>query len=132
MSTWINQNQGKCGTSCSPEDESTILFYLIVSTSGASILCIVFLTTTLIGCYQYNSVSRVMRNAHTDVYDTSDGSEPVYVSLQRRQGNERNSIISERNSMYMTLEDPNNPGNKIIMPKEVFDELYSTLTLKRV
>ena len=31
----------------------------------------------------------------------------------------------------MTIEDPNNPGNKVIMPKEVFDELYRSLSLKK-
>ena len=124
-------NLVNCDKTCSPENESTI-FYLIISTSGATILWITFLTTTYIACYQYNSASTVMRNAHTDVYDTNDGSDPVYVSLQRRQGYERNSMMSERNSMYMTLEDPTNPGSKIMMPKEVFDEFYSTLTIRKV
>ena len=108
------------------------MFYLIITTLGATILWIIFLTKTCMACHQYSSASTVMRNAHTDVYHGSDGSDPVYVSLQRRQGYERNSMLSERNSMYMTLENPNNPGSKIMMPKEVFDDFYNTLTIRKV
>ena len=120
---------GECVTVCSQEDESTML-YLIISTSGATILWIVFLTTTIIACYQYSSVSTAIREGRRSAHDVSDGIDPVYVSLQRR--NERNSMMSERNSMYMTLEDPNNPGNKIIMPKDAFDEFYNTLSIRKV
>ena len=57
-------------------------------------------------------------------FSSCDGSEPVYVSLQRRQP-------PERNSMFMSVEDPNNPGNKVLMPREVFDEFYRSLSLKK-
>ena len=120
---------GQCVNSCTPEDETT-MFYLIITTSGATILWIVFLTTTIIACYQYSSVSTDLRGEQRSARDVSDGSDALYVSLQRR--NDRNSMMSERNSMYMTLEDPNNPGNKIIMPKEAFDEFYNTLSIRKV
>ena len=36
-------------------------------------------------------------------------------------------MMSEQHYMYMmTLTDPNNPGSKIIMPKDAFDNFYST------
>ena len=72
-------------------------------------------------------MSTAVREARWNTHntrDTYDGTEPVYVSLQRRRNN-------DRNSMYMTLEDPNNPESKIVMPKEVFDEFYNTLTIKK-
>ena len=115
-----------CNSQCSPEDEDIVL-YLTISTIGASILCILFLSTTIICCCKYHSIS-------TDTTETTravpgyDGSDPVYVSLQRRQEYDRNSICST----YMTVEDPNNPGSKVLMPKEVFEEFYRTLTIKRV
>ena len=31
----------------------------------------------------------------------------------------------------MSVDDPNNPGDKVTMPKEVFDEFYRSLTLKK-
>ena len=129
MDTKDASKTGQCVASCSPEDEST-MFYLIIFASGATILWIVFLTTTIIACYQYSSVSTAIREGRRSVRDVSAEGDAVYVSLQRR--NERNSIMSERNSMYMTLEDPNNPGSKIIMPKDAFDEFYNTLSIRKV
>ena len=115
-----------CNTECSSEDEDIVL-YLTISTIGASILCILFLTTTIIFCYKYHDVSTETIETRRPV-PSNDGSDPVYVSLQRRQEYDRNSICST----YMTVEDPTNPGNKVLMPKEVFDEFYRTLTIKRV
>ena len=115
-----------CSSQCSPEDEEIVL-YLIISTMGASILCILFLTTTIMFCYKYHSISTDAIEVRRKV-PGNDGSEPVYVSLQRRQEYDRNSICST----YMTVEDPSNPGSKVLMPKEVFDEFYRTLTIKRV
>ena len=115
-----------CSDQCSPEDEDMVL-YLTISTIGASILCILFLTTTIMFCYKYNNISADAIEGRHSV-PGNDGSDPVYVSLQRRQEYDRNSICST----YMTVEDPNNPGSKVLMPKEVFDEFYRTLTIKRV
>ena len=115
-----------CSSECPSEDEDTVL-YLTISTMGASILCILFLTTTIMSCYKYHSISTETRGARRTV-SVNDGSDPVYVSLQRRQEHDRNSICST----YMTVEDPNNPGSKVVMPKEVFEEFYRTLTIKRV
>ena len=120
------QDATGCSSQCSPEDEEIVL-YLTISTIGASILCILFLTTTIIFCFKYHSISTDAIEVRRTV-PGNDGSDPVYVSLQRRQEYDRNSICST----YMTVEDPNNPGSKVLMPKEVFDEFYRTLTIKRV
>ena len=123
------QNSNKCVDTnqvCPSEDEDIVL-YLTISTIGASILGILFLTTTIIFCYKYHSISIETSEARRTV-SVNDGSEPVYVSLQRRQDYDRNSICST----YMTVEDPNNPGSKVLMPKEVFEEFYRILTIKRV
>ena len=53
-----------------------------------------------------------------------DGSEPVYVSLQRRPE-------PDRSSMFLSVEDPNNPGSKVLMPRELVEEFYRSLSLKR-
>ena len=109
---------------------STIL-YLSISMVVASILWVVFLTTTIMMCCKYKDISTMSTQARESRHlpvPVDDGTEPVYVSLQTRQDYDRNSVCST----YMTLDDPNNPGNKVIMPKEVFDEFYRTLTLKRV
>ena len=103
------------------------MLYLTISMIGASILCILFLTTTIMYCYKYHIISTETSEPRRTV-SINDGSEPVYVSLQRRQDYDRNSICST----YMTVEDPNNPGGKVVMPKEVFEEFYRTLTIKRV
>ena len=116
----------RCNMECSLEDEDIVL-YLTISTIGAGILCFLFLSTTIIFCYKYHSISTEAIEAIRNV-PCNDGSEPVYVSLQRRQEYDRNSICSS----YMTVEDPNNPGSKVVMPKEVFEEFYRTLTIKRV
>ena len=67
---------------------------------------------------------------------STDGSEPVYVSLQARPElvvPEKRSVYREpdRSSTYMSVEDPNNPGNKVLMPKEVFEDFYISLSLKK-
>ena len=112
-----------------------------MATVGASVLCVVFLITTIIMCYKYNNKSNEIRNAQSSNIACSDGSEPVYVSLQRCLEPERSlygeperrSVYREpdRSSTYMSVEDPNNPGNKVLMPKEVFEEFYNSLTLKK-
>ena len=106
-------------------------------------LTIVFLITTIIMCFKNQNASSRVINAQRNITGT-DGSEPVYVSLQRRLEPERSSLYSapERRSVYkepdtssttyMSVENPNNPGSKVLMPKEVFEELYNSLTLKRV
>ena len=113
---------GACGT-CSSNDE-ILQFYLTIAVIGTGILTIVFLTTTMILCYKYQRISNVTRREPTRVLTPQQSIEPVYVSLQRR------SVNADRE--YMTLEDPNNPDNKIILPKETFDDYCRTMTLKRV
>ena len=126
----INQDiqvSSECNRGCTSEDEQLVL-YLTLSTFGASILCILFLTTTVTFCYKYHTITTDGIDERRTVPPDNDGSDPVYVSMQRRSEYDRNSVCST----YMTLEDPNNPGGKVLMPKEVFDEFYRTLTVKRV
>ncbi len=110
-----------CDMDCRSEDRFLIL-YLSVATIGAGMLSVVFLTTTIVWCCKYSKVSAEARNQRN--ITSGDGSEPVYVSLQRQP--EKN-----RDSMFMSLDDPNNPGNKVMVPKEVFDEFSRSLSLKR-
>ena len=103
---------------------SGTLFYLTVSTAATSLLTIIFFITTIVMCCKHSNVSSdVRRNQRYVPTPPSQVSDPVYVSLSRRNTNER---------VYMTLEDPNNPEGKVLLPKEVFDEFYNkTLTLKK-
>ena len=132
-----------CSSECPKDNEYTIL-YLSVSTVAAGILCVVFLTSTIIWCYKYHNISIEITDTQRRRNITScDGSEPVYVSLQARQEPDRSSLYSaperrsiykepDKSSTYMSVEDPNNPGSKVLMPKEVFEEFYNSLSLKRV
>ena len=122
-----NQNEDtfkatKCNVSCATEDPYIILYWA-VACAGSSILMFIFLTTTILYCCKYQTISSEVITAQNS-FTSCDGSEPVYVSLQRRQ-------LPERNSMFMSVEDPNNPGNKVLMPREVFDEFYRSLSLKK-
>ena len=110
-----------CDTPCEPEDQFTLLYWA-VATVGTTTLMFIFLTTTIIYCCKYQKMSAEVITAQG--FSSCDGTEPVYVSLQRRQP-------TERNSMFMSVEDPNNPGNKVLMPREVFDEFYRSLCLKK-
>ncbi|XP_072030243.1 uncharacterized protein [Amphiura filiformis] len=100
--------------------------YLTVATVGTGLLTIIFLATTILMCHKYHSISEQTRRQPARVLTSQQSVEPVYVSLQRRP----QSTYSERE--YMTLEDPNNPENKIILPKETFDDYCRTMSLKRV
>ena len=111
-----------CDSQCSSED-ANIVTYLAAGTMGATILMFTFLTTTIIPCCKYCKISGEVRAVQRNV-SCGDGSEPVYVSLQRRPE-------PDRSSMYMSIEDPNNPGNKVLMPREIFEEFYRSLSLKR-
>ena len=111
-----------CDNECPSDDTFTIL-YLSVATIGATMLCFVFLTTTIVWCCKYNRASAEIKHAQRNIAG-GDGSEPVYVSLQTRPS-------KETNAMLMSVDDPNNPGDKVTMPKEVFDEFYRSLTLKK-
>ena len=143
--TWVSTD---CNNECSENNEYTIV-YLSMATVGASVLCVVFLITTITMCYKYNKKSSEIGNTRRRNITISDGSEPVYVSLQRRPEPDRSSLYSaperrslykepelyrepDRRSLYMSVEDPNNPGSKVLMPKEVFEEFYNSLTLKKV
>ena len=100
---------------------SQTVFYLTISTAAACLLLIIFFITTIVMCCKYNSSSSASsRQSYTTPTPVVD---PVYVSLQRRRENER---------VYMTLEDPNNPEGKVLLPKELFDEFYNrTLSLRK-
>ena len=89
-----------CEISCRSEDDNN------------TVLLFTFLTTTIILCCKHQQISMDITRAQRDI-PVNDGGEPVYVSQQRRRDN-------ERNSMYMAVEDPTNPGNKVVMPREVF------------
>ena len=111
-----------CNDHC-PDEDTGIIVYLAAGTVGATILMLTFLITTIILCCRYCKISAEVRAVQRSVpYD--DGSKPVYVSLQRRPE-------PDRSSMYMSDEDQNNPGNKIIMSREVIEEFYRSLSLKR-
>ena len=103
---------------------SQVVFYLTVSTAAASLLCVLFFITTTLMCCKYHQTSRQVRQRNRYVpTPPSQVSDPVYVSLERRNTSER---------VYMTLEDPNNPDGKVLLPKEVFDEFYNrTLNLRK-
>ena len=150
----------ECRAECSSKDKYTIL-YLSMATVGAALLTIVFLITTIIMCFKYHNVSNEVQNTQRNI-TSCDAVEPVYVSLQRRpepaiperrsiyKEPDRSSLYSapERRSLYkepevykepdtnattyMSVEDPNNPGSKVLMPKEVFEEFYNSLTVKKV
>ena len=149
-----------CSSECPSNDEYTIL-YLSVATLGSAMLCVVFLITTIIMCIKYKNAPSEVRSTQRNMA-IADGSEKVYVSLDRRPEpaiSERRSIYKEpdRSSLYsaperrslykepeiyngsdtssttyMSVEDPNNPGSKVLMPKEVFEEFYNSLTMKKV
>ena len=112
----------ECLNICTSSSET--IFYLTVSTAATCFLTIVFIITTCIMCFKHHSVSSNVRQRQRQAPSPpSLASDPVYVSLQRRNTNER---------VYMTLEDPNNPEGKVLLPKEVFDEFYNrTLTLRK-
>ena len=115
------QHNGNC-VECTTDD--MLQFYLTIAIVGTGLLALIFLATTIILCYKYHHISAVARREPTRVLTPQQSIEPVYVSLQRR------SVNADRE--YMTLEDPNNPDNKIILPKETFDDYCRTMTLKRV
>ena len=111
-----------CDMTCPAEDTNAVL-YLATGTMAATILMLTFLTTTIILCCKYYKISGEVRAVQRNI-SCSDGSDPVYVSLQRRPE-------PDRSSMYMSVEDPHNPGNKVLMPRELVEEFYRSLSLKR-
>ena len=112
-----------CRNFCTSSSSDTI-FYLTVSTAATCLLTIVFIITTCIMCFKHHNISSDVRQRQRQAPSPpSMTSDPVYVSLSRRNTNER---------VYMTLEDPNNPEGKVLLPKEVFDEFYNrTLSLRK-
>ena len=115
------QHNGNC-VECSTDDMLQV--YLTIAIAGTGFLAIIFLASTIILCYKYHNISTVTMREPSRVLTPQQSIEPVYVSCQRR------SVNADRE--YMTLEDPNNPDNKIILPKETFDDYCRTMTLKRV
>ncbi|XP_072020650.1 uncharacterized protein [Amphiura filiformis] len=70
----INQDMltsATCNTECPSEDQYIIL-YLSIATIVAAMLCLVFLTTTIIWCYKYNKISTEARDAQRNI-TSSDG-----------------------------------------------------------
>ena len=113
---------GDCLDTCT--SSANVIFYLTISTGATCLLAVIFFITTILMCCKYHNVSSNVRQRQRSVPSPpSLASDPVYVSLQRRNTNER---------VYMTLEDPNNPEGKVLLPKEVFDEFYNrTFSLKK-
>ena len=114
--------ENDCDNIC--EFSSYTIFYLIISTTGASFLCVIFFITMIVTCCKYHDKTNEIRQRNeyipTPPIRVAD---PNYRSLQRCTDNEL---------VYMTLEDPNNPEGKVILPKEVFDEFYNrTLSLRK-
>ncbi len=123
----------QCGQCSSTNDMRG--HHLTVATVFMALLATFFLVTTIIMCYKYNSISEQTQRRPTRRAVTSQPTvDPVYVSLQRRPqstySRRPQSTYSEQE--YMTLEDPNNPESKIIVPKETLDDFCKTLTLKRI
>ena len=129
------------------------IVFLKVLIIGASMLCVLFLITTIIMAYLYhskcstsrgtkvrrrNNARRNSRNARNVVTTQRDG---VYLSLQK--SHERSSwyippsntsSLDRTSQVFMTVDDPRDPGsgNKVQLPKEIFDELCRTLQPKKV
>ena len=115
----VETPSGDCSKTCSPEN-TDLQFYLTIATFVAGLLMIIFLTTTIIMCCRYHYISTMINDGqHLSIQDT----DPVYVSLQRRSNYER---------VYMPFEEPNITENKVVLPKEVFDEFYQSLRMKSV
>ena len=88
----VGISKGKiCNTPWPPEDQYTLLYWA-VATMGTTII---FLTTTIMYCYKYFTISGEIV-ATQGSFTSCDGSEAVYVSLQRRQ-------LPERNAMFMSV-----------------------------
>ena len=110
-----------CDKQC--QSSSFTVLILTISTMGTCILTIVFLVTTIVMCCKYHTISSEVNSEPRHEYVSNRASDPVYVSLQRRRDNEQ---------VYMTLEDPNNPEGKVLLPKEVFESFYNrTLSLRK-
>lgn len=138
---------------CKNCGSSKKIVFLKVLIIGASMLCVLFLITTIIMAYLYHSKcsssrsTRVRRrnnarsnsrNARNVVTTQRDG---VYLSLQK--SHERSSwyippsntsSLDRTSQVFMTVDDPRDPGsgNKVQLPKEIFDELCRTLQPKKV
>ena len=108
-------------TSC--KSSSFTAFIVTLSTFATCILTVVFLITTIVMCCKYHNISAEVNRESGHQYIQSRASDPMYVSLQRRRDQEQ---------VYMTLEDPNNPEGKVLLPKEVFDQFYNrTLSIQK-
>ncbi len=116
----------RASTNCECQLNTRRKFNLTLATAAFSILSIIFLMITVFMCYKYRKVSGIDgmdRHIDDDLeinYD--ENSEPVYVTLQR---------CSTGETSYLALDDPNNPDNKVLLPKDVFEAYYNTLSLKR-
>ena len=107
---------------CASED--MIQFHLTVAIVATSFLAIVFLVLSILLCYKYHQETPVIRKPTSKMLTPQQSVEPVYVSLQRR------SVNADHD--YMTLEDPHNPDNKIVVPRETFDEYCKTMRMKSI
>ncbi len=118
--TEVPHQTSNCNNTC--PDTSITVFYLTISTFATCLLTILFLITTIVMCCKHqHASSRINSTREADIQ--SQMLDPNYVSLQRRTTNDQ---------VYMTLEDPNNPEGKVLLPKEVFDEFYNrTLNLRK-
>ncbi|XP_072031295.1 uncharacterized protein [Amphiura filiformis] len=120
----IQRSSINCERKCQRHNER-LRFNLTLATVAASILSIIFLAITIFMCYKYHKVSGIATMDHHDddlEINYDENSEPVYVTLKR---------CSTGETSYMTMDDPTNPENKVLLPKDVFDAYYKTLSLKR-
>ena len=118
---FIKYPSGDCMETCSPES-TDLQFYLTIATFAAGLLMIIFLTTTIIMCCKYHHINSVIiSDGQQGIASCNQDTEEVYVSLQRSSNYER---------VYMPFEEPNITENKVVLPKEVFDEFYQSLRMK--
>ena len=114
-----------CSKTCYNEN-TDLQYFLTISIFTAGLLMVIFLTTTIIMCCKYQHLNGMISDGQPGMVSCNqdtDHADPVYVSLQRRSNYER---------VYMPFEEPNITENKVVLPKEVFDEFYKSLRMKGV
>ena len=99
------------------------IFYLIIFTVVMGLLSLVFFGTTIVMCCKLHKHSAEVQDRRKfpgrNAYPRAR--EPVYVSLQRHRDNER---------VYMTLEDPNSPQDRVICrPRDAYEQYINSKTL---
>ena len=104
------------------------ILYLIIFTMVMGLLSLVFFGTTIVMCCKLckHSTEARDRQRFSGRNSYPRAREPVYVSLQRHSDNER---------VYMTLEDPNSPQDRVVCrPRDAYEQYINskTLSLRRI